>query len=87
MDGKEAIQKWNTMKCEEIQNINAERRFQFSVDLNDQLKACRGRSRANKEKKKEAWMKQELVFGKGFLVKSHEGNGTVPIPIPVGLVL
>lgn len=39
------------------------------------------------KEKKEAWMKQELVFGKGFLVKSHEGNGIVPIPIPVGLVL
>lgn len=32
-------------------------------------------------------MKQELVVGKGFLVKSHEGNGIVPILIPVGLVL
>lgn len=32
-------------------------------------------------------MKQELVVGKGFLVKSHEGNGTVPISIPVGFVL
>lgn len=39
------------MKCEEIQSANAEKGVQFSVDLNDQLKACRGCSRANKGKK------------------------------------
>lgn len=39
------------MKLEEIRGTNAERRFHFPVDLNDQLKACRGRSRANKGNK------------------------------------
>lgn len=54
------------MKCEEIQNINAERRFQFSVDLNDQLKACRGRSRANKEKKKGSMNEAGIGVWKGL---------------------